>query len=173
MCSVCLSTSGKQIRTVNCQPHWNGQACPCGVDACGSHWPVSLERDLPLLQAPRADQDGSPPLWNGSKQSAVNRATDTRSSCHRNRTIDSVREVNKCLYRSRMCSNNRTREDEVRLVPHVLGRSRSRQTLLAPHLPAQSCNARKGPSNLLQKCKTACEDHLPRVECNYGWPTQL
>jgi hypothetical protein len=35
----------------------------------------------------------------------MNRATETRSSCHRNCTVVSVREVNKCLYRRRMCSN--------------------------------------------------------------------
>jgi hypothetical protein len=31
----------------------------------------------------------------------MNRATESRSSCHRNCTIASVREVNKCLYRRR------------------------------------------------------------------------
>jgi hypothetical protein len=40
------------------------------------------------------------------------------------------------------------------------------------YLPAHSCNACKGPSHLLQQCKTACEDHLAPVEYWFVWPAQ-
>jgi hypothetical protein len=35
------------------------------------------EEYVHLFQPPRADQDGSPPLWKWSKQSAMKCATDT------------------------------------------------------------------------------------------------
>ncbi len=84
-CSLCLCTE-QSI-------HHRHPACHTVMQNCKSSHvaraPMLLralrERHLHLFQQPRADYDGSPPFWKWSKKSAMNRATETRSSLEKGR----------------------------------------------------------------------------------------